>query len=428
MPNAQIIAIGSEMLTPEKVDTNSLFLTRELNNLGIAVTGKRIVGDSREDIAEAIQQCLARADVVIVSGGLGPTEDDLTREGAALALRREMRFDEEVLEGIAARFRKFNRPMTDRNRRQAYVVEGARVLPNPHGTAPGQAIETGGKLLFLLPGPPRELEPMVHDHCVPIWAGFFPPRVLRTFTFRIARMPESEVDERAAPIYTKFTNPETTILASAGDITLQFRATAATAEEADQLLAAVASPIREELGGRIYSEDGASLEATLARHLLARGQTLAVAESCTAGMLASRMASVPGVSSVFLGGYVVYTDAMKVRLAGVDEALIEAHTAVSAEVAMDLARETRDETGAGFAVSITGYAGPDGGTEKDPVGTVYVGIASPDRLFAERLSFPGDRERVRRFATQWALDILRMEVLRYPECEMADSQAPGSKD
>ncbi len=421
MPNAQIIAIGSEMLTPEKVDTNSLFLTKELNTLGIAVTGKRIVGDSRDEIAEAIQQCLTRADLVIVSGGLGPTEDDLTRDGAALALGRTLHFDGEVLEGITARFRKFNRIMTERNRRQAYILDGARVLPNPHGTAPGQAVEIDGKLVFLLPGPPRELQPMVHDHCIPIWAAFFPSRVLRTFTFRIARMPESEVDERAAPIYTKFTNPETTILASAGDITLQFRATAGTTTEADQLLAMVADPIRQELGHRIYSEDGSSLETTLTRHLLERGMTLAVAESCTAGMLSSRLASVPGVSAVFLGGFVVYTDGMKQRLAGVDPALLKAHSAVSAEVAASLASETRDRTGADFAISITGYAGPDGGTEVDPVGTVYIGIASPDRLLTERLTFPGDRERVRTFATQWALDILRVEVLRYPTTAVRSS-------
>lgn len=414
MPNAQIIAIGSEMLTPEKVDTNSLFLTRELNNLGIAVTGKRVVGDSREEIAEAIQQCMARADVVIISGGLGPTEDDLTRDGAALALGRQLLLNNEVLEGIAARFRKFNRPMTDRNRRQAYILEGARVLANPHGTAPGQAIEADGKLLFLLPGPPRELQPMVQDYCIPIWAGFFPPRVLRTFTFRIARMPESEVDELAAPVYTRFTNPETTILASAGDITLQFRATAETEVEAARLLAQVADPIREILGGRIYSEDGSSLEETLVRHLLERGHTMAVAESCTAGMLAARVANVPGASRVLLGGFLVYTDAMKQHLAGVDPLLLESHSAVSKEVAMALAAETRDRTGAHYAVSITGYAGPDGGTEADPVGTVYVGIASPDRHFAERLSFPGDRDRVRRFSAQWALDILRVEVLRHP--------------
>ena len=414
MPSAQIIAIGSEMLTPEKVDTNSLFLTRELNQVGISVSGKRVVNDSREEIAEAIQQCLARAEVVIVSGGLGPTEDDLTRDGAALALGRELYLNDDVLEGIAERLRKFNRTMTDRNRRQAYILHGARVLPNPHGTAPGQVIETNGRTLFLLPGPPRELQPMVQQHCIAIWEASFPPRVLRTFTFRIARLPQSEVDERAAPIYMRFRNPETTILASAGDITLQFRATAETAEEADRLLAAVADPIREELAERIYSEDGSSLEETLVRLLLERKQTLAVAESCTGGMLASRITRVPGVSEVFPGGFVVYTDAMKSRLAGVDPHLLEEHSAVSAEVARALAAECRDRAGSDYGLSITGYAGPGGGTEANPVGTVYVGVASPERLFAEKFRFPGDRERVRRFATQWALDVIREEVLRHP--------------
>ncbi|MCU0228577.1 MAG: nicotinamide-nucleotide amidohydrolase family protein, partial [Bryobacterales bacterium] len=223
-----------------------------------------------------------------------------------------------------------------------------------------------------------------------------------------------EVDERAAPIYTRFTNPETTILASAGDITLQFRAIASTIQEADALLAQVADPIRQELSDRIYSEDGASLEATVARHLQERGFTLAVAESCTAGMLASRIAAVPGVSRVLLGGFVVYADAMKQRLVGVDSALLEAHSAVSAEVAAALASETRKRTGASFGVAITGYAGPDGGTDADPVGTVYVAVSGPYRMHTQRLSFPGDRDRVRRFATQWALDILRVEVLGVP--------------
>jgi nicotinamide-nucleotide amidase len=412
MASAQIIAIGSEMLTPGKVDTNSLFLTAELNRLGIAVTGKRVVGDSQEEIAEAIQQCLVRAELVFVSGGLGPTEDDLTREGAALALGRKQYFSEDVLERIAARFRKFNRAMTERNRKQAFILDGARVLPNPQGTAPGQAIETNGRLVFLLPGPPPELQPMVRDHVLAVIAESFPLRVLRTFTFRIARMPESEVDERAAPIYTQFRNPETTILASAGDITLQFTATADTEAEAETLLATVANPIRAELGARIYSEDGSSLEETLVSHLAARQRTLAVAESCTAGMFASRIGAVPGASEVFLGGLLVYTNQMKTQLGGVDELLLEQHGPVSAEVASELAVNTRDRTGADYAVAITGYAGPGGGTPDEPVGTVYVGVATPERVFVERLSFPGDRDRVRRFSTQWALDIVRVEVLR----------------
>jgi nicotinamide-nucleotide amidase len=413
MAKAQIIAIGSEMLTPEKVDTNSLFLTRELNQIGIVVSGKRIVGDTREEIAEAITQCLSRADLVIVSGGLGPTEDDLTREGASIALGQELVFREEILEAIQDRFRRTGRPISERNRRQAYVLANAWVLPNPNGTAPGQAIPLDNrKMVYLLPGPPRELEPMVREQCVPVWKDFFPSRVLRSHTLRIARMPESAVDELAAPVYTQFTNPETTILASAGDITLQFRATADTDAEAEQLLAAVVDPIRELLGERIYSEDGSSLEETIGKLLLDRGETVTLAESCTAGLVCHRIASVPGVSSALMGGFVVYTDEMKAALAGVDEQLIEKHTAVSAEVAEALAVNTRQRTGATYAVSVTGYAGPTGGSEENPVGTVYFGVATPERCLTERHVFVGDRPHVQRLSSQWALDILRMEILR----------------
>ena len=410
-PTAQIIAIGSEMLTPEKVDTNSLFLTQQLNDVGITVTGKQVVGDSIHLIAEAVMLGLVRCDMVLISGGLGPTEDDLTREAVAQALGRGMRFHEEILDGIRERFRRFNRPMTDRNRKQAFVIDGATVLTNPNGTAPGQVAGIDGKLIFLLPGPPRELMPMVIDQCVPIWKTHFPVRVLRTFTFRIAGLGESEVDDRVAPIYTRFTNPETTILASAGDITLQFRAIADSEEEAQRMLAAVAEPIRAEMGASIYSDNGDSLEAAVLRLLLQKNATLGVAESCTGGSLAARITDVPGASEAFLGGFLVYTEAQKMGLLGVDAAMLEEHTAVSEQVAIALAANTRERTGATYALSVTGYAGPSGGTERDPVGTVYIGLASATQVRAKRFRFTGDRERVRRLATQYALDILRIELL-----------------
>lgn len=410
--SAQIIAVGSELLTPARVDTDSLFLTSELNNLGIAVTGKLVAGDNLHRVAEALEQCLVRCDLVMISGGLGPTEDDLTREAVAMALGRGLSFHEEILDGIRERFRKFGRPMAERNRRQAFVIDGARILPNPNGTAPGQAVEIDGKLVFLLPGPPRELMPMVRDHCLPLVRGHYPLRLLRTFTFRIAGLGESDVDERVAPVYTRFTNPETTILAAAGDITLQFRATAQTEAEAERLLAAVSGPVREELGERIYSENGDSLEETVVRLLREQAATLAVAESCTGGSLAARVTDVPGASNAFLGGFLVYTDEEKARLAGVDPARIEAHTSVSEEVAVDLAANTRERTGASHALSVTGYAGPGGGTEENPVGTVWIGLASASGVRAKRHHFTGDRERVRRLATQYALDMLRIELLR----------------
>lgn len=409
---AEIIAIGSEMLTPEKTDTNSLFLTLELNNLGISVTGKQVVNDNLHLISRAVLDCLVRCDLLLISGGLGPTEDDLTREAVAMALGRSMVFHEEILDGIRERFRKFGRPMTERNRKQAFVIEGAEVLPNPNGTAPGQALEIDGKLLFLLPGPPREIVPMVMEHVVPRVAAHYPLRVLRTFTFRIAGLGESEVDDRVAPIYTQFANPETTILAAAGDITLQFRAVADRDDEAQALLAALADPIRAELGDRIYSENGDSLEDTVVQLLTAQGATLAVAESCTGGALAARITDVPGASRVFAGGFLVYTDAQKAGLLGVDPALIEAHSAVSEEVAVQLAANALARTGTDYALSVTGYAGPEGGTEQSPVGTVYLGFASAAGARAKRFHFTGDRARVRRLATQYALDLLRMELLR----------------
>ncbi len=409
---AEIIAIGSEMLTPEKTDTNSLFLTLELNNLGISVTGKQVVNDNLHLISRAVLDCLVRCDLLLISGGLGPTEDDLTREAVAMALGRSMVFHEEILDGIRERFRKFGRPMTERNRKQAFVIEGAEVLPNPNGTAPGQALEIDGKLLFLLPGPPREIVPMVMEHVVPRVAAHYPLRVLRTFTFRIAGLGESEVDDRVAPIYTQFANPETTILAAAGDITLQFRAVADRDDEAQALLAALADPIRAELGDRIYSENGDSLEDTVVQLLAAKGATLAVAESCTGGALAARITDVPGASRVFAGGFLVYTDAQKAGLLGVDPALIEAHSAVSEEVAVQLAANALARTGTDYALSVTGYAGPEGGTEQSPVGTVYLGFASAAGARAKRFHFTGDRARVRRLATQYALDLLRMELLR----------------
>lgn len=409
---AQIIAVGSELLTPSRIDTDSLFLTTELNNLGIAVTGKLVAADNLHSIAEALEQCLVRCDLVMISGGLGPTEDDLTREGVAMALGRGLSFHEDILDGIRERFKKFGRPMAERNRRQAYVIDGARILPNPNGTAPGQAVEIDGKLVFLLPGPPRELMPMVRDHCLPMVRQHYPLRLLQTFTFRIAGLGESDVDERVAPIYTRYVNPQTTILAAAGDITLQFRATAETEEEAEQLLAAVTGPVREELGERIYSENGNSLEETVVELLGGRAATLAVAESCTGGSLAARITDVPGASNVFLGGFLVYTDREKEKLVGVDPARIAAHTSVSAEVAVDLAANTRDRTGAAYALSVTGYAGPGGGTEENPVGTVYIALASASGVSAKRHHFHGDRERVRRLATQYALDMLRIELLR----------------
>lgn len=409
--NAEIIAVGSEMLTPSRVDTNSLYLTAELNALGVEVVAKAVVGDDRDRLAEMVRHAAARSPIVILTGGLGPTEDDITREAVALALDRRLVFQPAILSGIEERFRRLGRQMAEINRRQAFVIEGGEALANDRGTAPGQWIEDAGRYLMLLPGPPGELKPMFERFCQPRLARCVPPRLIRTLQLRIAGMGESDVDQLIAPIYRKYSNPVTTILAKAGDIEVHFRAHAKTEPEALALLEAVAAPIEALLGDRIYSRDGAPLETVVGRLLRDRRATLAVAESCTGGLLAERITSVPGASDYFAGGFVTYSRRTKIDLLGVSEELLARHGAVSEPVAQAMASGARFRAGANFALAVTGVAGPSTGGESVPTGTVFLAVA--DHLSCEvvRRQFPGDRGRVRQFAAQTALDLLRRRLL-----------------
>ena len=410
MPDAEIIAVGSEMLTSQRQDTNSLFVTDQLNALGVEVRRKVIVGDDRALLTDAVQHALKHSGIVILTGGLGPTEDDLTREAVAEALGRSLIFHQDLCDAIEERFRRRQRNMAEINKRQAYLIEGAEVLPNPSGTAVGQWIERDGKIILLLPGPPGEMKPMFANECVPRLAQRLPAQVIRTRFYRVTGMTESDLDQLIAPAYKKYTNPMTTILASPGDIQVHLRARCSTAEEAEELLAEVGDPIEALLGERLFSRNGDSLEALVGGLLRGLGATVAVAESCTGGMVAERITSVAGSSDYFVGGFLTYTDQMKVDALGVDPALIAAHTAVSEEVARAMADGARIRTGATYAVSTTGEAGPESGSGA-PVGTVYIGFAGPEGAEAIRFTFPGDRQRVRLFATQGALDYLR-RVLR----------------
>jgi len=409
--NAEIIAVGSELLTPQRQDTNSLYLTDQLNAMGVEVVAKLIVGDDRARLAEAIRAAMARSEILVLTGGLGPTEDDVTRDAVAQALGREQEFHPEIADAIDQRFRRRGRgPMPEINRRQAYVISGAEILANPNGTAPGQWIVVDGRVVMLLPGPPSEMKPMFAAQCLPRLERVLPPQVIRTRVFRIANMPESEVDQRIAPVYTRYTNPVTTILAAAGDIQVHLRARCGTAEEAERLLEEVAPQIEAILGERIYSRDGEPLETAIGRRLRERGETVSVAESCTGGMLAERITSTSGSSDYFLGGFLVYTDLMKTALLGVSEDLLNEHTAVSEEAARAMATGARVRTGSTWALSVTGVAGPGGGTEAAPAGTVIIGVAGPDGVAARRLRLPGDRALVRVLATQNALDLLRLKL------------------
>ncbi len=408
--DAEIIAVGSEMLTPQRVDTNSLYLTGELNNLGVEVISKCVIGDDRERLAGAIRQSMSRSGIVILSGGLGPTEDDVTREAAALALDRKLVFHQEIADALEQRFRRAGRKMAEVNKRQAFVMEGAAILPNDRGTAPGQWAEESGAFLMLLPGPPHELKAMFERQCLPRLARVVPPQVIRTVYLRVTGMSESDLDTLIAPVYTRYTNPATTILAANGDLQIHLRARCATSPEADALLAEVAGPIELLLGDRVYSRNGDPLEAVAGDLLRKNRATVSVAESCTGGMLGERFTSVPGSSDYFAGGFITYTNAMKIELLGVPREILEQFGAVSRETAEAMAAGARLRTNSTYAISITGVAGPDPGSDAAPAGTVYVGLADAAGTRVAHRQFLGDRQRVRVFTCQMALDMLRRRI------------------
>jgi nicotinamide-nucleotide amidase len=407
---AEIIAVGSELLTSQRVDTNSLFLTDQLNTLGVEVRRKMVVGDDRGLLTASIREAIERVEIVILTGGLGPTEDDLTRDAVASATARKLIFREDLRQAIADRFQRMNRKMAEINLRQAYAVEGAEALPNPNGTAAGQWLEHQNRVVMLLPGPPHEMKPMFLDQCVPRLIRLLPAQVIRTRFYRVAGMGESDLDQLIAPVYTRYTNPVTTILAAPSDIQIHLRARCTTAEEAEALLAEVGPPIETLLGDRIYSRNGDSLEAVVGKLLTERQATLSVAESCTGGLLGQRITSIAGSSKYFVGGFLVYNDFTKELLLGVDRHLIDTQTSVSEEVACAMAEAARKRTGSTYAVSVTGEAGPESASGA-PVGTVFLAIAAPGRpTESRRLQLPGDRARIRTFAAQTALDFLRRQL------------------
>jgi nicotinamide-nucleotide amidase len=419
--NAEIIAVGSEMLTPDRVDTNSLFLTDQLNALGVEVVAKHVIGDDRDRLAEAIRRSLDASQFVLISGGLGPTEDDVTRDAVALALNRRQIYNSEIGEGIEARFRRMNRAMPEINKRQAMVMEGAEVLSNDRGTAPGQWLDVGeaqgSRVVMILPGPPHELKSMFTRECLPRLARRVPPLVIRTRVFRVSGMSESDLDQTISPIYKGYENPATTVLAHNGDLQVHLRARCSTEQEANALLDEVAGPIEAALGGLIYSFNSDPLEVIIGRKLVAASATLAVAESATGGGLAERITSVPGSSAYFLGGFVTYTRRMKTEFLGVPDAMLDQYGAVSKETAEAMAVGMRERAGSTWAVSITGNAGPTTDGDQAPVGSVFIGIAGPEGRSGlknvatfHRIWPSSDRPRVRAFAAQMALDMLNQQL------------------
>lgn len=408
---AEIIAIGSELLAPDRTDTNSLWLTDKLNRLGIEVKLKTIVGDDDARLEETIKDAARRSKVVITTGGLGPTEDDITRKITARALGRRLLLDEDVLAEIRQRFQSFGVTMPERNSRQAMVIEDAVVLPNPNGTAPGLFIDHQGTAIVLLPGPPREMRPMFENHVAERLAGRAGSlRVVRRL-LRVAGMGESAVDEKIAPVYTQYDNPVTTILFNHSEIEIHLTARGRTEEEANALLDRLSGQIEERLGIAIFSFAGETMEEVVGLKLAVGGYTVSVAESCTGGLVAQRLTDVPGSSKYFIEGVVTYANDAKVRALGVEPMLLMEHGAVSAPVAEAMAEGMRKRAGTDFALAITGVAGPGGGTEEKPVGTVFIALASELQTEHRKFTLPGDRHLVRWRASQAALDMLRRRLI-----------------
>jgi len=408
---AELIAIGSELLVPPRSETNGAYITSRLRAIGIPVVARLTVADDLEALTQAFRHARARAEVVIATGGLGPTEDDLTREAAAAALGVDLQRDPGYLDALRARFARYGRPMAPVNEKQADLLAGATLLSNARGSAPGQYLEKDGRLLILLPGPPNEMEPMLEAQVLPLLRERSGGRVLRRRVLKIASMSESDVEQALAPVYTAFTNPQTTILGAPGQVELHLVAEADSEAAADERIEALAARMREALPTRIYSEDGRDLPVVVAALLKDRALSIALAESCTGGLLASRLTGVPGASAFLERAYVTYGNRAKVELLGVPETLLAATGAVSEDVARAMADGARSRAGADIGVGITGIAGPDGGTPEKPVGLVYVALAGVAGERIRRALFPGERERVRFQASQLALEMLRRGLL-----------------
>jgi len=412
MLSAEIIAIGSELLTPRFKDTNSLYLTEHLNALGIPVVMKTIVGDDESYLESAVRTSLARTPILITIGGLGPTEDDVTRKVIARVLQRQLVLNDEILEKLKRRFKARGVEMPANNARQALVLTGSDILENNHGTAPGLWVTAEKNHVILLPGPPSELKPMFEKSCMPRLHDLAGGAALARSVFRTAGLPESTLDARIAPIYTKYKNPETTILAKPGQVEIRLTARGKNQGEAERLLKELGDQIADELDEFIFARSEQSLEEVVGILLAMKSATIATAESCTGGLIAERLTNVPGSSRYFISGVICYSNEWKMELAGIPPLLLEMQGAVSAEVARGLAEGIRTRMTTTIGVGVTGIAGPGGGSEEKPVGTVHIAVATPTATAHRQFLFPGDRERVRWQASQVALDMVRRELMK----------------
>lgn len=412
MLSAEIIAIGSELLTPEKTDTNSFWLTGKLNEIGVDVKLKTVVGDDELRLEETIRDAIKRSDIVITTGGLGPTEDDITRQVSARAVGRGLVYHDEIEAHLRERFKNWGREMPEINKRQAYVIEGAEVLPNPNGSAVGMMAGIDDKYLVILPGPPRENQPMFEDFVFSKLREKAGEIYVRRRVLRVSGLGESALDEAIAPIYQSYKQVQTSILFNRSEVEVHLQARGDSYEDADRILDELAGEIVGKLGAAVFAMNGETMEEVVGQILSSRGETLATAESCTGGLIAKRLTEIAGSSAYFMEGAVTYSNEAKTRTLNVSTEILEKYGAVSAETAEAMARGMRERAGTTYAVSVTGIAGPGGGSEEKPVGLVFIGYADEKKVKSLRFVVPGDRYLIRWRASQAALDYLRRQILK----------------
>jgi nicotinamide-nucleotide amidase len=410
---AEIIAIGTELLSPDRIDTNSLYLTGELNGAGFEVRRKTVIGDDLEDIAGAIRTALERSELIVLIGGLGPTEDDRTRAAAALALDRKTTRNVEILEELRRRFAARGFRMNKNNEQQADVIDGAEVFDNHFGTAPGQWIENNGRYVALLPGPPREMKSIFEAYVLPKLRAMAGGRRMVSKLFHITGIPESELDARIAPLYTTYPDIEVTVLAGTGHASVRL---SRWLEEGNKENAAgieeLGTKIQAELGDAVFSTSGETIEEVAGRMLKESGKTLTIAESCTSGILGMLITRVPGSSDYFRGGVLCYSNDAKIKLCGVSPETLAKHGAVSAETAEALAGGVRSALASDIGISITGIAGPGGGSDEKPVGLVWFGLSDGINTESRHRIMPGDRESIRERSAYFALSLLRSFLMK----------------
>lgn len=406
----EILAVGSELLTPYFQDTNSLYLTRRLNDLGLDVQIKTIIGDQWEDLCLAFRASLGRSSLLIVTGGLGPTKDDMTREAFASVLGKKLLFKDDLLKAIEKRFASRRMAMPEVNKKQAHIIEGAVVLENKNGTAPGLWIEAGANTVILLPGPPSEVKPMFESEVWPRLQSFRTRHNYRR-VIKTAGLTESQIEARLTDIYPKIKNVQLTTLARPGQIVIHLKSQSAkSVSQAKKRVDQATTLLCEALEDSVFSTEGKELEEVIGIFLKGKHQTVAVAESCTGGLLGHRITNVPGSSSYFIHGILAYSNSAKIDLLGVSPDIIEKHGAVSPQAAEAMAAGIRKKANATYGISITGIAGPSGGTKEKPVGLVYTGLAHSREVVVEKNLFLGDRDAIKFQSSQKALDMLRRHL------------------